>query len=211
MTPNSPTGAVDAMLRELHSPNPAKRRAAARMFRRLRIPSTGPALLEALRTEVRDPRAWETQYQLIMAVGECAYRDGLPFLLERLKLKRQETMIGVALGDAIVRLSRSHDHDIGPVLQILGGPDRDLIDGAFRAMAMLRMVPPPEAQTTIVEFADHLPPDDPLKLWAAAAAAGWHAKGVRGFLDRCRHSPRQDVRRAAEASSAGKYLHWTPL
>jgi hypothetical protein len=146
---------------------------------------------------------------MVMALGECGYGEALPFLRGMAKAV-QPPLIRVGLGDAIVRLARTHDHDAGPLLEILSGPDRDLIDGAFRAMAMLRMVVPPEAMATILQFADHLPINDPLRLWVAAAAAGWSGKGVRGFLDRCRNSEREDVRKAAEASSAGKYLKWSP-
>ena len=202
---------LDALLARLIAPQAATRRTAARMLRKLKIQATGPSVLSALKWEINDPKAWETQYQMIMALGECGYAEALPYLRGLSKSPRSKTMLGVALGDAIVRLSREHEHDAAPVLEILAGPDRDLIDGAFRAMAMLRMVPLPEARAPILAFADHLPADDPLKLWVAAAAAGWEGTDVRGFLDRCRDSSREDVRKAAAASSAGEYLKWSPL
>jgi HEAT repeat protein len=200
---------LDAMLERLIAPQPATRRAAARMLRKLKIQATGPAVLAALKAEIQDSRTTETQYQMIMALGECGHGEALPFL-QGMARTSQAPLVRVGLGDAIVRLSRAHPHDARPVLDILGGPDRDLIDGAFRAMAMLRMVVPPEAMAAILGFADHLAVNDPLRLWVAAAAAGWTGKGVRGFLDRCRNAPREDVRKAAEASSAGKYLKWSP-
>jgi hypothetical protein len=202
---------LDALLQRLIAPQAATRRTAARMLRKLKIKATGPGVLSALKWEMKDPKAWETQYQMIMALGECGYGEALPFLRGLTKAPRPQTMLGIALGDAIVRLSREHEHDVAPVLEILAGTDRDLLDGAFRAMAMLRMVPPPEAIESIVGFADHLPVDDPLRLWVAAAAAGWEGKGLRGFLDRCRQSPQKEVRDAAEASARGKYLKWAPL
>ena len=146
---------------------------------------------------------------MILAIGECGYGEALPYLQGMAKTSRQHPTIGVALGDAIVRLSKTHDHDILPVLEILKSPDRDLIDGAFRAMALLHMVPPPDAMTTIVQFADQLPIEDPLRLWVAAAAAGWDGLAVRTYLAHCTRSPREDVRNAAEASAAKKYLKWT--
>jgi len=200
---------LDALLQRLIAPQAPIRRTAARMLRKLKIKATGPSVLSALKHEIQEPRSTEPQYQMVMALGECGYGEALPFLRGMAKAV-QPPLIRVGLGDAIVRLARTHDHDAGPLLEILSGPDRDLIDGAFRAMAMLRMVVPPEAMATILQFADHLPINDPLRLWVAAAAAGWSGKGVRGFLDRCRNSEREDVRKAAEASSAGKYLRWSP-
>jgi len=200
---------LDALMQRLIAPQSATRRAAAKVLRKLKIKATGPAVLSALKFEIREPRSSETQYQMIMALGECGYGEALPFLRGMAKAD-PPPLLRVGLGDAIVRLGRTHDHDAGPVLEILGGPDRELIDGAFRAMAMLRMVVPAEAMTSILQFADHLPVNDPLRLWVAAAAAGWSGKGVRGFLDRCRNADREDVRKAAEASAAGKYLKWSP-
>ena len=200
---------LDALLQKLLAPQTASRRTAARMLRKLKIKATGPAVLSALKTEIREPGAEETPYQMIMALGECGYGEALPFL-RWMANSRPASMLRVALGDAIVRLARTHEHDSSPLLEILSGPDREMIEGAFRAMAMQRMVLAPDAMATILEFADYLPIDDPLRLWVAAAAAGWKGSGVRGFLDRCRQAPREDVRRAAEASAAGKYLKWSP-
>jgi HEAT repeat protein len=200
---------LDALLQRLIAPQASTRRTAARMLRKLKIKATGPAVLSALKAELQEPRHSEAQYQMIMALGECGYGEALPFLRGMAKTG-PPSLIRVGLGDAIVRLARTHDHDAGPLLEILGGPDRDLIDGAFRAMAMLRMIVPPDAMASILQFTDHLPLIDPLRVWVAAAAAGWSGSGVRGFLDRCRQSPREDVRKAAEASSAGKYLKWSP-
>jgi len=201
---------LDALLQKLIAPHAATRRTAAKMLRKLKIKATGAGVLSALKWELKDPKAWETQYQMIMALGECGYGEALPFL-RGLARSEQPSLLGVALGDAIVRLSREHEHDATPVLEILNGPYRGQIEGAFRAMAMTQMVPPPEARVEILRFADELAVEDPLRLWVAAAAAGWEGENVRGFLDRCRRSPREDVRKAAESSAAKKYLKWSPL
>jgi HEAT repeat protein len=201
---------LDALLQKLIAPQAATRRTAAKMLRKLKIKASGPAILSALKWELKDPKAWETQYQMIMALGECGHGEALPFL-RGLARSEQPALVGVALGDALVRLSREHEHDVAPVLEILNGPYRNQIDGAFRAMAMTRMVPPPDAREEILRFADHLDIEDPLRLWVAAAAAGWEGARVRAFLDRCRRSPREDVRTAAESSAAQKYLKWAPL
>ncbi|MEV6973227.1 hypothetical protein [Kitasatospora sp. NPDC093806] len=54
-----------------------KRRSAATRLRRLADPAAGPPLLEALEREVRDSRTWETQYQMVMALGMCGHRPAL--------------------------------------------------------------------------------------------------------------------------------------
>ena len=48
-----------------------------------------------------------------------------------------------------------------------------LIDGAFRAVAMLRLRPDAEAIGQIVSYVSALPAEHHLRFWVAAAAPGW--------------------------------------
>ena len=88
---------LDALLARLIAPQAATRRTAARMLRKLKIQATGPSVLSALKWEINDPKAWETQYQMIMALGECGYAEALPYLRGLSKSPRSKTMLGVAL------------------------------------------------------------------------------------------------------------------
>ena len=62
-----------------------KRRSAAKKLRKLKDFDAGPSILAALESELKDIRTWETQYQMIMAIGECGYKPALPFLSELAK------------------------------------------------------------------------------------------------------------------------------
>ena len=118
-----------------------KRRSAAKKLRKLKNVDAGLSLLAALETELKDVRTWETQYQMIMAIGECGYKPALPFLNELAKQDFEATMVYVAIGDAIVRLSIENDRDTNPIFELLETGNEMLVDGALRAMAMLKMVP----------------------------------------------------------------------
>ncbi|MEE8625083.1 MAG: HEAT repeat domain-containing protein [Acidiferrobacterales bacterium] len=83
-----------------HAKSP-KRRGAAKTLRRNAVKTAGQALLDALQKEVRDPRTWETQYQMVMAIGESGYTDALPFLCELASGCDDESMVGVGLGDGL--------------------------------------------------------------------------------------------------------------
>jgi len=50
------------------------------MLRKLQAASAGSLLLTALQREMQDPRTWETQYQMIMALGACGCPPALPYL-----------------------------------------------------------------------------------------------------------------------------------
>ena len=103
------------LLKNARSP---KRRSAAKRLRKLGDIAAGPELLQALRKEVDDPRTWETQYQLVMALGECRYREALQFLVEMAAKPLEATMIYVGLGDAIVRLKSQSLNDAAPILEL---------------------------------------------------------------------------------------------
>ena len=195
----------------LKNPQSSQRRSAAKRLRKLRDPRAGPALLTALKKELQDPRTWETQYQMIMALGESNYREALPFLQELAGRSFEATMVYVAIGDAIVRLGRSAEHDAGPVIELMRSGNSMLADGAFRAMAMLRIKPDPHPIHVIIDFVSSFPREDPLRFWVAAAAPGWKEPKVESFLRECSTSARNDLREAAVDALAGKYRAWKSL
>jgi HEAT repeat protein len=131
---------VEAIIGQLRNPHSPKRRAAAKKLRKIGDPAAGHALLEALQRELPDPRTWETQYQMIMALGHCGYREACPLLQMLAYEKFEATMVLVAVGDAFVRLRRNSDTDPTPLFEMFAVKnDESLLDGALRAMAMLHM------------------------------------------------------------------------
>lgn len=203
--------AVDEAIALLAHPRSPQRRTGAKRLRRLRDPRAGAPLLDALRREVQDPRTWETQYHLIMALGECGYREALPYLRELTTAHFEATMVYVALGDAIVRLAREHENDPAPVLALLGSGNDMLVEGAFRAVALLRLTLTEQAVRDIIAFASARGPDHHLRFWVIAAAAGWRGPHVEAFLLDCRRGGRPDFQEAVDASLAHRYLRWRPL
>lgn len=189
----------------------AKRQSGAKRLRRLRRPAAGPALLAALQHEIAESGSWEAQYQMVMALAESGYTDALPYLESLCSRPFKATMVYTAIGDAIVRLGRSAPEDAGPVLRLMESGNERLIDGAFRAVAMLRLRLNPSAVDRIVTFAAGLPAADGLRFWVAAAAPGWAGPAVTAFLNECARGPREDVRTAAVAALKGEYRKWSPL
>lgn len=206
----SPDPAVAAAVELLAHPRSPKRRSGAKRLRKLGDPRAGPALLDALARELEDPRPWETQYQLVMALAECRVPEARGYLERLMDRSFEATMLYLALGDGVVRLR----HAAGEPLDLAGllatGNDM-LIDGAFRAVAMLRLVPPDVDPEEVLAFAAARPAADALRFWPAAAAAGWSGPAVEAYLRDCATSPRADVARVAAASAAGKYSRHSPL
>ena len=195
----------------LESPSSPKRRSAARKLRKLGDPFAGPALLHALKRELLDKRTWETQYQMVMALGHCGYKEAIP-LLHILAYERIEnTMVLVAVGDAYIRLVCASEDDSKPLFDIFAiRHDNALLDGALRAVAMLRMKFGDDCASRIID-AVVARKQESLWFWAAAACPGWSGAAVGAFLDQCLQSDREDIKTAASAAKLKKYLKWNPL
>lgn len=196
------------LLKSTRSP---KRRSAAKRLRKRGDPTAGPDLLVALRKEVEDPRTWETQYQLVMALGECRYIDALDYLTEFAARPLDATMIYIGLGDAIVRLKAQSSSDGAPIIDIMKSGNDMLIDGAFRGMAMLKMVPSDDDIAQFLSFVSRRAQDDPIRIWPLAAAPGWNGDNVSEFVEECIHSSDPQIVRAAKLAADKKYSNWSPL
>jgi hypothetical protein len=167
----------------LESPSSPKRRSAARKLRKLGNPIAGPALLRALKRELPDKRTWETQYQMGMALGHCGYKESIPQLHILAFERFEHTMVLVAVGDAYIRLVHTSEDDSKPLFDIFAiRNDNALLDGALRAVAMLRMRFGDDCAARII---DGVVARKQELLWfrAAAACPGWSGAAVEAFLD----------------------------
>ncbi len=196
---------------QLKDKKSAKRRSAAKKLRKLAIVDAGPYVFEALQKELKDARTWETQYQMIMALGECGYREALPFLRELAQRNFEATMVYIAIGDAIVRLSRKEPDDAKPVIDLFASGNYMLIDGGLRAMAMLRMVPNDEQISEIIKFVSAYDPDEGIRFWVIAAAPGWSSADVDSYLAQSANTTRDDFLTAVKLANQKKYKKWQPL
>jgi len=199
------------LFEQLKDRKSAKRRSAAKKLRKMADPSAEEALLEAFKNEIKDPRTWETQYQIIMALGECGIKSALNALEEYASTDIEATMVYVALGDAIVRLSIKSNTDVSPIYSIIKSNNLMLLDGAFRAMAMLQMVPNENDISKIIEYASKLDKEHFLRFWVVAATPGWKCKKAINFIKECGDVEREDVKLAASLAAQGKYKKWSPL
>jgi hypothetical protein len=189
----------------------AKRRQGAKRLRTLADPNAAPSIRTALATEVLDPRTWETQYQLVMALAMTGDQTDVPLLKSVASQERKPTMVNVALGDALVRLGGWSSGTDTTLDWCLEQPISALDDGALRAVAMLRLA---LDATTIERILNHVRQEDPhsgSRFWPAVAAAGWSGDSVHTFLRTCAEGPRQDVADAAIDSLNGVFFEVSPL
>ncbi|WP_288048113.1 hypothetical protein [Nocardia sp.] len=155
-----------------------------------------------------DKRTWETQYQLIMALGTTGSRGDVELLKSLALQPRSATAVNTALGDAIVRLGREVDDDPAPALWCLRQDVEHLADGALRGVAMLRLKFSHTAIDDVLDYTEANFSDRNQKYlpyWPVVAAAGWSGPRVRGFLIRCSQDDRQIIAEAATEALNGRY------
>jgi len=202
---------ISQLIEQLNHKSSPKRRAAAKKLRKLKAKEACPALLAALQNELNDKRTWETQYQMIMALGESGCIESLDFLTQLAERDFEATMIYVAIGDAVTRLTLINNNNIQPILKMLVNSRPMFIDGALRAIAILKLQPKQSDIEKIIHYGLALDADDNSRTWIAAAAAGWNGDSVTEYLHECIKSNNQQMQRAAKAALKNKYLKWSPL
>lgn len=205
---------LEAAIASLGEKSAAKRRSAAKKLRKLGDSAAGPALMSALEAELGNDKTWEVKYHMIMALGECDYKPALPFL-KSLTETLSGGMLHVALGDAIVRLSRSHPNDAAAALELLESGNLSLAQGAMQALAMLRMVPDDNSVRQIIELALKLDldPNEWTIIWLLRALPGWPPELTDALVEKWATAPpqHQQVCSAVELARKRQYRKWSPL
>lgn len=202
------------LIEQLEHKSSPTRRAAAKKLRKLKAVEAGPALLTALKNELQDKRTWETQYQIIMALGESGYTESLGFLTQLAEQKFEAAMIYLAIGDAIARLTYSVENSIHSMIKHIEDKNNEplFIDGILRAIAMLKVIPSEQDINWLISYASSPETHDNNRTWIASASAGWlNNKNVSSFLKGCIESNNQQTKRAAEAALKKKYIKWSVL
>jgi hypothetical protein len=211
--------AVTAAIELLSHRLSAKRRSGAKRLLKLAARDAGPALLAALEAEVKDPRTWESQHLLIVALGVCRHTQALPFLRQMSEQKHRATVLYMALGDAIFRLLLELNGVDRAIETICKTDNFKMMYGAFHAIAILRLVPndetirlmiarakDPRAATQVV---GHPGDTTGVRKWVAAAAASWRPELVDSFLRECRaFNDDRHLQLAAESSLKREHVNW---
>ncbi|MEM9420608.1 MAG: hypothetical protein AAGA25_16395 [Planctomycetota bacterium] len=205
-----------ALIDQLSHPKSPKRRSAAKRLRKLGDRAAGPFLLEALKKELKDKRTWETQYQLIMAVGHCDYRPALKYILS-LADESFVGMVHIAIGDTLLRLSRQNERDVQICFDLIENGNRELVSGAIQAIAMLRMVPSDQDIQRLIEYGVSLElgayhDGDIMRL--LRAAPGWPAELVEPLFAKLSSvdlSKKQHIQAEIDLAKEQKYHKWSPL
>jgi hypothetical protein len=202
---------IVSLIEQLSNKSSSKRRSAAKKLRKLNAIEAGFVLLEALKNELKDKRTWETQYQMIMALGESGYIQCLDFLTDLTKQPFEATMVHTAIGDAITTLEHRRDRQLKSLPDWIEDNKKPLVEGGIRSLAMNKIIPSDTLINKIIKYVQK-PENSHIDFWTAAASPGWPPNATNKFLEDCLlHSKSEETKKAAKAALNGKYMKWNPL
>lgn len=200
---------------KLHSTKSADRRSAAKEIGKLKLADFADSLYQAYLKERTDKRTWETQVEMILALGLLDYKNALKEIEPIVRANDPHDMITYAAAHTYVRLKRKSLHDASPVLELLQFGGLSTVDGCLNPLGYDRMLPDENQIKELIKLSwdlhNHKDYEvgygDP-RYGIAAACAGWDIQLTKAFLEHCiatanKYTPLIYV---SENSLNGKYV-----
>ena len=200
---------------KLKSSKSADRKRAVKEIGKLKLTEFANELYNAYLKETVDKRTWETQVEMILALGLLDYKNCLIEIEPIVRANIPHDMITYAAAQTYVRLIRKSLHDASPVLELLRFGGLSIVDGCLNPLGYDRMQPDESQITELIELSwdlhkhrDYEPAYGDPRYGIAAACAGWDRHLTKDFLEHCiatadRNTPLIYV---SENSLKGKYV-----
>lgn len=202
---------ISLIAKDLNNKLSGKRRSAAKKIGRHKLTQLGEDLYNAYIREREDKRTWETQTEMILALGRIGYPHVLPELRSIIEHNEPHDMITIAAARSYVRLKRKDINDATPVIELLEFGNLSVLNGALDILAFDNMEPCEEEIRTIITLLNGKnerdisisglgDPREPL----ISAMSRWKDPASRDYLTRFSASQNRTLRESAEAALAGK-------
>jgi hypothetical protein len=208
----------DEIKEKLFSKKSADRRRAAKEIGKNKIVEFGEELYKKYLEEWQDKRTWETQNEMIKALGLIDYKNSLGIITEIVKENIPHDAITICAAMTYVRLKRNSINDGKPVLELLDFGSCSVIGGALSALAYDKMMPDNETIEKIIKICwdIHKHKDrigyeyglEDSRKYLAIACANWDKKLTKDFLNHCIESAEEYnniLREVSQNSLNGKY------
>ena len=138
--------------KDLISSKSAKRRSAAKKIGKYQVISLRDELLEAYIKEREDIRTWETQTEMITALGKVDHKAALPYLQEIIDQNKDFDAITAFTALAYIRLTRKNVNDMETVIDFMTIGNASVFDGAVMALAYDDIVPTEAEMKKVAEI-----------------------------------------------------------
>jgi hypothetical protein len=190
----------------LNHPRSNKRKSAAKKLRIHHLKEACESLLDSLKLELKNKNTWETQYQMVMAIGESQCDSAKKELYHLLNNNTMEPMVKLAFADAITRI----ENNSGFLTFALNLKDIDLIQGALRGMTFKKIPLPNQILDELINFTLSFK-DNLTCFWIAASAPNCESMKLKSLLEEWSFSTNKDLSKAATESLKNKYVKWSIL
>jgi len=177
---------------KLHSTKSADRKRSANEIGKLKLTDLADDLYQAYIKETKDKRTWETQVEMILALGLLDYKNALTEIETIIKANNPHDMITNAAAQTYVRLKRKSLNDATPVLELLRFGGLSTVSGCLKPLGYDRMQPDEEQINELIKITwdlnkhkDYEPAYGDPRYGIAAACAGWDRRLTKDFLEHC--------------------------
>lgn len=192
----------------------AVRRRAAKTIRKYNLTELGEALYSAYLHERKDKRTWETQMEMINALGKIRYTAVLPYLEEIIEKNERLDAITASAALAYIRITRQSNNDIKPVLHLMEHGNLSVLVGVADALVYDKMIPTKEEQELLINLFDNMPLNrlfenrgcfDPREAFLSALSQ-WDKNVTKEYITKYLNGTDRDLKMYAEAALKGKCL-----
>jgi hypothetical protein len=186
---------LETIHQKLISKKAADRTRAAKAIAKELIHSLKVDLHSAYLKEIKEERTWQTQVEMINALGKLNAKEALPEIEAIVRQNKPHDMITVSASAAFIRLNRKSTNDAQPTLELLDFGSVSVISGALQPLAVDQMTPSESEIKELLKLCwdinkhkDRIGQEYGLvdsRLYPAAACANWDRKLTEGFLNHC--------------------------
>ena len=198
---------TDEIIEKLNSKKSTDRRRGAKEIGKLKLYDFEEYLYEIFITEKLDKRTWETQCEIIKALGSIDFKKAIIEIEQIVRANVPHDMITSVASTTYVQLKRKSINDGSPVLELLEFGSVSVIQGALLALAIDQMKPDENEVRNILSFCkdinkhkDRIGHEFGLmdsRQYLAIACANWNVELTKDFLNHC-------INTASNINSFGK-------
>lgn len=186
---------IEEILEKLNSKKSTDRKRAAKEIGNLKLFEFGDVLFEKYLVEKLDNRTWETQCEMIKALGKIEYKKSIDEIEKIVKTNKPHDSITIAASTTYIQLKRQSLNDGSTVLELLNFGSVSVIQGALLALAIDKMTPKEDEIKIILskckdinKHKDRIGNEFGLldsRQYLAIACANWNIELTRDYLNHC--------------------------
>lgn len=180
---------------KLHSKKSIDRKRASKEIRQRGLQELAPELYLAFLEERANPRTWETQSEMTLALGSLGYKQAVGEIKSIVYLNKPHDTLTMFASTAYIQLERKDILDLKPVFNLLDFGSISVVTGALKVIAIDQQIPKADEIRRLIEICwninkhkDRIGHEygliDP-RLYIALACSNWDLELTRGFLNHC--------------------------